>query len=84
MGDQDKKLYKIKYTINILPSINESEESLMEALGETNELKIFQSKVIKEFIQFKWDTYAGKFHYIGAFIHIIYVLIFNVYVSYFL
>lgn len=34
----------------MLPSINESEESLMEALGETKELQIFESKVVREII----------------------------------
>ena len=58
--------------------------SLMNALGDVEELEIFDNKVVKDLIEFKWKQYAGKFHYIGATIHVIYVLIFNYYVSSFL
>ena len=52
----------------------------MEAVGETDELDIFECKVLRDFIEFKWYMYAGKFHYIGAVIHSIYLLTFNFYV----
>jgi hypothetical protein len=78
-------LYKIKYTLNLLPDMDYVEDgSLMNAFGDVEELEIFDNKVVKDLIEFKWNQYAGKFHYIGATIHVIYVLIFNYYVSSFL
>ena len=68
----------------MLPCINESEESLMNALGETNELEIFQCKLVRDLILFKWERYAGKFHYIGMINHTCYVFIFALYVNYFI
>ena len=56
----------------------------MEACGETDELEIFECKVLRDFIEFKWNSYAGKYHYIGASIHACYLITFNFYVSYFL
>jgi hypothetical protein len=84
MNEEGVKIYKIKYTLNLLPSISEDKDSLMTALGETNELKILSTKVIRDVLEFRWNTYAYKFHYIGLFIHVIYVLVFNIYVSYFM
>jgi len=80
LHDEDAKLYKIGYILNLLPNIDESNDSLMEAVGETDELDIFECKVLRDFIEFKWYMYAGKFHYIGAVIHSIYLLTFNFYV----
>ena len=39
--DEDAKLYKIGYILNLLPDIDESMDSLMQACGETEELEIF-------------------------------------------
>ena len=44
--DDDAKVYKIKYTLNLLPNIDESQDSLMEACGETDELEIFECEVL--------------------------------------
>jgi hypothetical protein len=56
----------------------------MNALGETDELKILSTKVVRDLIEFRWNQYAYKFHYIGLCIHVIYVFVFNIYVSYFM
>ena len=83
-ANDDSKIYKISYILNLLPNIDESTDSLMEACGETDELEIFECKVLRDFIEFKWNSYAGKYHYIGASIHACYLITFNFYVSYFL
>lgn len=38
---QDEKVYKIKYTLNILPSMLEDEGSIIEALGGCDEYDVF-------------------------------------------
>ena len=55
IDDEDQKVYKIQYTLNLLPNIDESVDSLMEACGETDELEIFECEVLKNFIEFKWN-----------------------------
>ena len=83
--NEDKtKVFKIRYTLNVLPSIDEHDDSLMNALGETEEITIFSSKVIRDLLEFRWNLYAGKFHYIGLGIHTFYVFIFNIYCSFFI
>ena len=84
MNEEGKKIYKIKYTLNLLPQTSEEEDSLMNALGETEELQILSTKAIRDLLEFRWNKYAFKFHYIGLSFHVIYVLAFNIYVSYFI
>ena len=50
VDDQGDRIYKIKYTMNLLPSMDLQDASLMEALSETEELEIFDCKVVKELI----------------------------------
>lgn len=52
--EEDTKIYKIGYMLNLLPNIDETHDSLMEACGETEELEIFECKVLRDYIEFKW------------------------------
>lgn len=42
---------------------------------------MFDASCIQETIQYKWDTYGLRFHMIGFFMHCMYVLVINIYVS---
>jgi hypothetical protein len=48
------KLHKIKYSLNLIPSISEGQDSLMNALGETEEIQILSCKVIRDLLEFRW------------------------------
>jgi hypothetical protein len=50
-------------------------------LGESNELSIFDTKIVKDLYEFNWNHYAKHIHYMGATIHFIYFLVFCVYVD---
>ena len=82
-----KKFYKMKYTINILPLTTfEDDESinicdLLDALGDTDELEVFQTKVVQDYFLFMWNAYAKHLHYFGGFIHLCYFCIFWFYVN---
>lgn len=81
-----KKVYRIKYTLNILPSINDHENSsssLMRACGSTDELEIFKSKALGDLLEFKWCAYAGTIHKVGLFSHCCYVAAFSAFVNVF-
>jgi hypothetical protein len=51
----DHKVYKIKYSLNILPSMNdECEADLMEAIIRSDELRIFESEGVIDMVDYKW------------------------------
>lgn len=81
------KYYKIKYTLNILPSVTYVDDAcsgvndLLEALGDTDEQEIFDTRIVKDFYEYQWQNYAKHVHYFGAGIHLIYCLVFLTYVN---
>lgn len=87
MESKAKKFVKIKYTINILPVVTFEDggcykmDDLMGLLGETDEMEIFETKVIQDFFDFQWNGYAKYLHYFGGLIHLIYVTLFAIYIN---
>jgi len=83
--DKEKKFYKIKYTLNLLPSVTyQNGESilmneLMDILGNTEELEIFRTKAVEDFFTYQWENYAKHLHYFGGFVHFVYVILFFIY-----
>lgn len=79
------KVYKIKYTINVLPGLiqdcNDSSGCFMELLAETEQDEVLETKVIQDCIAFCWDSYGCVVHYTGAFIHFLYVITFAMYLN---
>jgi hypothetical protein len=82
-----KKYYKIKYTLNILPAstyengVCENVNELMDSLGATTELSVFDTNVVKDFYEFQWRTYAKPIHYMSAINHFFYVLFTAIYIN---
>ena len=92
-------MYKIKYSINMMPIVaehiekyeveeNKYEEtiefegvSLSNLFIDSDELEIFDTPCIQEVIQYKWDTYGMRFHIFGFIMHLVYVVIINIYVA---
>lgn len=66
-------VYKIKYTLNLLPSMLEQDGRLIPALAASEELDIFNCSAVKELLQFKWKAHAEKRQLLGATIHVIYI-----------
>ena len=58
---------------------SENLNELLELMSETEELDIFNSKVVQDFFEFQWNSYAKSLHYFGAFIHLMYLIFFSVY-----
>ena len=86
MNADNLKVYRITYTLNLLPSVaNNREEahqiSLMELLSKSDDLEIFDTKVVSDLIRFSWENYASHVHFFGAFIHLVYAISFFIYVS---
>ena len=75
-----KKVYKVKYTLNILPSMSERVTTLMDALGDTEELDVFECKAVMDMIDFKWLQYSRQVHYMGLIAHMMYLGFFSIYI----
>ena len=87
------RIHKIHYSINLLPYFSQYVESekdgkkivndqinFMRLTTHTEELNIFNQDSLKDFIGFKWEAFALKFHLVGFFFHFLYQLIMIVYV----
>jgi hypothetical protein len=46
----ESKVYKIRYTLNVLPSMREDEGRLIAALANTEELDVFNCPAVKELL----------------------------------
>jgi hypothetical protein len=55
---KEQKFYKIKYSLNLLPRITFVDgecrriDELLEALQETSEIKLFETHIVKDFLEF--------------------------------
>jgi len=50
----DDKVFKIKYQLNILPSVSEENGQLMNAIAGSEELPIFMTDLCKDIIDYRW------------------------------
>jgi len=96
MEEDNRKIYKVNYTINMLPSLSEYVEvdehghkeiinegiSLLGLCTDSEELEIFESANIQKLIMFKWDTFAFKIHMVGCLMHLVYVCVMIAYIDY--
>lgn len=85
VGHNSEKVCKIKYTLNILPKINDSPKgnTLMRVCGATDELRIFECRSLLDLIEFKWKAYAGRIHNISLLFHCWYTAAFTFFVNVF-
>lgn len=83
----NKKYFKIRYTLNLLPAATYEENAsggvsdLLEVLAESEEQSIFDSKIVKDFYDFQWNTFAFKIHFFGFMQHLIYLVLFVAYID---
>jgi hypothetical protein len=77
------KVAKIKFQINLLPSIGmhiqdnkqvNEDISLTGLAADSDELEIFHTDALQHIITFKWDLYGRKHHLLGCATHFFYVL----------
>ena len=54
---------------------------LMECLGKTSELKIFETKAVSDLLTFKWSGTSGNIHKLGAVSHLCYLIVFSWFVN---
>jgi hypothetical protein len=49
--------------------------TLMQVLSHCNELDIFESDLVADIVDYKWNTYAFYIHSMAAVVHLSYVLV---------
>lgn len=54
---------------------------MLDAIGDTTEDTIFDTKIVQDFYNFQWDSYAIYIHMFGFVNHVLYVLAFFLYVN---
>lgn len=80
------KVFKIKYTLNMLPAIGyyiaqangqkticNEDVDIMGLAIDSEELDIFETDILKQLIDFKWEKYARIHHLIGCLAHLMYM-----------
>lgn len=82
------KMHKVKYTLLLIThseciarNPSKVSPSFMKMISDSEELAIFQSKLISDTIMFKWDQYAKNMHYRGFFMHLINISTLTVFVK---
>jgi hypothetical protein len=57
--------------------------TLFDALANTtaNQLSIFKTDVVRDVIEYKWQTFARRSHFFGAFVHISYTVALASYIN---
>jgi len=61
--------------------VSEDNGQLMNAIAGSEELEIFKTDLIKDLIDYKWNTYAQAQHRFGAIVHMTYVVVLMYYIS---
>ena len=92
-GMDMRKIYKIKYSVNLLTQIGQHFETqddeqyiVNEGLGLMNlcaindELEKFQAESLTQLIQYKWETFGRQHHFIGCIMHFINTLLIIAYI----
>ena len=82
--DFSTKLYKIKYTLNLLTIMESDEDSshdLMGLIGDIEELEVVDTKAVRDLIFFKWNKFGRKSHYVSALFHVLYVVLYIRYIG---
>ena len=65
----------------MLCNISEEKELLIDALAESDELSIFETELIKDLIDFKWQQFAFRYHAWGFFFHVLYIIANSIYIK---
>ena len=86
LSGEPRKVCKIIYTLNLLPNIDEPagmDNLLKLCVGMSDEdtLPIFTAEPLVNLIEYKWDTYAYKGHYVGCMFHMCYIVSLSAYIA---
>jgi len=55
--------------------------NLLEIFNEATELDIFECKSVQNLIEFKWNNFAYRIHFVGCIAHFSYVFMMGFYIN---
>lgn len=79
-GTRRNRYLKIKYACNLLCAMSEEDGKLIDALCDTRELTLFETCLVRDLIDFRWDKFALTAHRVGMRIHITQMVVTTFYV----
>ena len=85
----EEKVFKISYHVNLITSMAEDEGTIMEAIANYGNsdpsnkklLAIYKTPLVKNIIDYKWDTFGFATHRIGALMHFTYIACLQTYIA---
>ena len=80
--DDEEKVFKIKYTVNLLPSVNERDGygTIISAFTDTSEINSLLNECVQSVVDYKWFRFAKKQQLIGFSFHIMYQIMLSAYI----
>ena len=80
--DPHERVFKTQFHLNMLTSMEEQfGHTLMGAIANSDEIDIFETSVVKDAVDFKWAAFAMASHRMNAFMHIVQVILQQVYIA---
>lgn len=77
---RELRLYKVNYHLNLLSSMSQEDGKLIDAIADSDELDIFETDLVMDLVDFKWEAYAKKVHFRGLLVHTTYILTLTMYI----
>jgi len=74
-------VYKVEYQLNQLCNMSTEDGEIIDAVAQSDEYAIFKTDCVMDMIDFKWDMFAAKMHYVGMVVHIVYCVYLLIYVK---
>jgi len=79
--NKGERIGKINFEINMLSDCSPHEnDTIMDALSQSDELEVFDIHVVKDTIDYKFYTFAFNIHLVGFYVHISYIVILMSYI----
>ena len=50
--------------------MSEEDAKLIDAICDSNELELFETKLLRDLIDWRWNAFAMKIHKVGFYIHL--------------
>jgi len=79
--DNSGKQFKMRYQINLLPSMSEDEGQIIQAIANSEELELFKTDAVKDLVNYKWGAFASSVHWFGWLIHMLYIISLQMYIT---
>lgn len=73
--------FKIKYTLNRLPTFSTKDKYLLDAILKTSENEVFLTQAVKDFTVYHWHCYGQYPIFFGLIAHLTYIVGMIVYID---